>query len=339
MPLVKAETDERFVAEVAQSVDGACARMNDHVSGMIEEYLRRRIQQVHDDAKEELDVVRKQLERRIADAEAAKAAEEERHQKTKTQVAQAAVALQQMQAKLHLKPLFHTWRRCADVHRERRRLAVEAHIHIGRLGMFHAYTQWRLFAAACRQNRLEAKEMHKRDCREQELLGQIEEYQRQLEVEREKDSRLSEKLKEAFVRGMCALNREAVHVLHGSEENQDEDVEAIAEILSRESNSRHRSVAPVHMDSSIPSNMHAHDVCPVHHVDARGNFYHPCFALGYCEYDRRQASRSPVSSGAPPSASGPFVVCADLQTARSIDSGPLVPFRRLSKSSKTRWRM
>ncbi|CBZ26121.1 conserved hypothetical protein [Leishmania mexicana MHOM/GT/2001/U1103] len=339
MPLVKAETDESFVAEVAENVGGACARMNDHISIMIEEYLRRRTQQVRDDAKQELDAVCKQLERRIADAEAAKAAEEARHHKKKAQVMQAAVELQQMHANLHLERLFHIWRRCADVRRERRRLAEEAHVYIGRLSLFHAYMQWRLFAAALRQKRLEAKEAHKRDCREQELLGQIEGYQRQLEEERAKDASLNEKLKEAFLRGMCALNREAVHVLHGSEENQDADVEAIAEILSRESHSRHRSVTPGHMDSSTPSNLHAHGVCPVHHIDAKGNFYHPCFSPGHCEYDRHSGSRAPVSAAVPPSASGPFVVRADPKSARSIDSSPPVPFRHLSKSSKTQWRM
>ncbi|KAG5488675.1 hypothetical protein JIQ42_00289 [Leishmania sp. Namibia] len=339
MPLVRAETDVSFVAEVAENVGGACARMSDHVSAMIEEYLRRRTQQVRDDAKQELDAVRRQLERRIADVEAAKAAEEECHHKTKARVMQAAVALQQMSAKLHLTRLFHTWQHCSDVRRERRRLAEEAHAHIGKLALFHAYTQWRLLAAARRQNRREAKESHRRDCREQELLGQIEGYQKQLEEERAKDADLNEKLKEAFLRGMCALNREAVHVLHGSEGNEDEDVEAIAEILSRESHSRRRSVTPVRMDSSNPSNTHTHAICPVHHVDAKGSFYHPCFSPGYCEYDRRPASSAPVSSGAPPSASAPFVVRADPKSARSLDSGPLIPFRHLSKSSTTRWRM
>ncbi|GET93347.1 hypothetical protein, conserved [Leishmania tarentolae] len=339
MPLVKASTDEGFVAEVAESVGGTCARMNDHISAMIEEYLRRRTQQVRDDAKQELDAVREQLERRISDAEASKEAEEERHHKKKAQVMQAAVELQKMHEKIHLQCLFHVWRRCADVRRERQRLAQEAHVRIVRLGLFHAYMQWRLFAASLRQKRLEAKEAHKRDCREQELLGQIEEYQRQLEEKRAKDASLNENLKEAFVRGMCALNREAVHVLHGSEENQDADVEAIAEILSRESHSRHRSVTPGHMDSSTLSNAPTHGICPVHHIDAKGNFYHPCFSPGHCEYDRYSASRAPVSSAAPPSASGPFVVRADPQSARSIDTNPPVPFRHLSKSSKTRWRM
>ncbi|KAG5464103.1 hypothetical protein LSCM1_00283 [Leishmania martiniquensis] len=339
MPLVRAETDVSFVAEVAENVGDACARMSDHVSAMIEEYLRRRTQQVRDDARKELDAVRLQLEQRIADAEAAKAVEGERHQKAKDRVVRVAMALQKMSVKLHLTRLFHTWQHCAGVRRERRRLAEEVHVFIGKLALFHSYTKWRLLAEARRQNRLEAKESHKRDCREQELLGQIEGYQKQLEEERAKDAHLNEKLKEAFLRGMCALNREAVHVLHGSEGNEDEDVEAIAEILSGESHSRRRSVTPVCLDSFAPSNAHTQVICPVHHVDAKGSFYHPCFSPGYCEYDRRPASCAPMSSGAPPSASAPFVVRADPQSAHSLDSSPSVPFRHLSRPSKTRWRM
>ncbi|KAG5490149.1 hypothetical protein JKF63_00268 [Porcisia hertigi] len=339
MPLVKAETDEGFVAEVAEEVSTACTRMNSHVSVMIEEYLRRRTQQIRDDAQQALDTVRQQLEGGIADAEAERAAEKERYQKMKARVLQVTVRMQEIHAKHHLTRAFHTWWRCADLRRARRRLAEKVQAHLVRLGLFHVYTQWRVFAATRHQSRLSSHMAHKSDCREQELIGQIEGYQKQLEEERSNNSSLKEKLKEAFVRGMCALNREAANVLHSSKGGQEEDVEAIAEILSHESHSRHHPVTPGHADNAIPSHTHAHSICPVHHVDPRGNYYHPCFAPGYCEYGRRPTPSAAVSSGTLPSASGPSVVRADPQSARSIDSSPLVSLRHQTKPSQTRWRM
>ncbi|KAK7199990.1 hypothetical protein NESM_000048000 [Novymonas esmeraldas] len=339
MPLVEAVTDDAFVAEVAEEVSTTCARMNDHVSAMIEEYLRRRVQQVRDSAKQELEVVRQQLEQRIATAEAGKAVEEEQHLRTKARVAQFADTMQRAHTRVHVERAFLTWQRCADLRRARRRMSEELLARTERLGVFRTYVQWRLLAAARRQRRLEVSESQRRGCREQELLGQIEVYQRQLEEERANNVSLSEKLKDAFVRGVCALNREAVQVLHGSEENQDEDVEAIAEILRSESHSRHRSVTPGHVDSSTLSHAHPHGVCPAHLVDSRGVFYHPCYAPGYCEYDRRPQPRPQASSDAAAAAATPFVVRGDLQSTRTVDSGPLVPLRHLARPSQTRWKI
>lgn len=340
MPLVNAESDESFVGEVADEVRATCTRMNEHVSAMIEEYLRRRVEQVRQEVQQECDAQLDQMRLKITIAEGARATEESRYASLKLRLSDTAEALQQKDAKVRMQGFFLSWRCGAERRRERRRLAEEADRHRERLAAFQCYSQWRLFAGARRSAYLEAQELHKRDCREQELLGQLDVFQKLLRDEQEKNLKLNEDLKEAFVRGMCALNREAVQVLHGADESQEDDVEAIADILSRDTHSRRLSTPQVKAEDSTRSTTQHQSICPVHQVDRSGHFYHRCFAPGHCEYTQyRPHSCSPPSSNVSPAPPSPFVVRADPRAVRSFNAGSAVPARTASSSSQTRWKL
>lgn len=344
MPLVNAENDESFVLEVGDAVRESCTRTNDHICAMIEEYLRRRIAKVRSEMEEARDTQIAQMNAALSAVEAEKAAEQEGHASARRQLAKAAEALQHKDARMRLQHCFFNWKRGVEWRRERRRLANEAGRHQERLSIFHAYAQWRLFATARRNARLEAAELAKRDRREEELLQQLAASTKLLAEEREKNEALNEKLKEAFVRGMCALNREAVQVLHGADEKQEDDVEAIAEILSRDSHSRKLSTPQAKREEgSSPSSGHNHSICPVHQVDQDGYFYHRCYAPGYCVYDEhRPRSRTPPSSSSASASAGPptpFVVRADPRAVRNFNAVSSVPLRHTSKPSQTRWKL
>ncbi|KPA81227.1 hypothetical protein ABB37_03647 [Leptomonas pyrrhocoris] len=341
MPLVSAENDESFVAEVADEVRATSTRMNEHVCAMLEEYLHRRLGQVRCEMQRECDRQIEHAREEIAAVQAEKAAEEKRHASAKKQLAEAAKALQQRGATAQLLACFVNWMRAVELHKERRRLAEEANRHQERSTTFQRYLQWRLFAAARRSAHLAAVELHERDCREQELQGQIDVYQKTLREEQENNETLNEKLKEAFVRGMCALNREAVQVLHGADDKQEDDVEAIAEILSRDSPSRRISIPQNKTEDTPHSNTHQHpSICPVHQVDRSGQFYHRCFAPGYCSYDdRRPRSRTPPSSSVSSAPPPPFVVRADPRAVRSFNATSSVPLRHAEKPPPSRWKL
>jgi hypothetical protein len=341
MSLVKAESDGSFVSEVSEEVHTSCARLNEHVCAMIEEYLRRRVEQVRCEMRQECDIQIGQVEKELAIAVAEKSAEVAQRASVSKQLAEAADVLPRKDSRARMLNCFLSWRRGVERRREHRLLAEEANRHRERLVVFHAYSQWRLFAAARRSAHLEAAELHQRDCREEELLGQIDVYRNLLEEEHKKNEIMNEKLKEAFVRGMCALNREAVQALHGSDDEQQDDVEAIAAILSRDSHSRKLSTPRGKAeDYTQPGAQHC-SICPVHQVDQNGYFYHRCFAPGYCEYDNHHPrSHTPPSSSnvssTPPS---PFVVRADPRAVRSFNAGSSVPLRHAPKPSQTRWKL
>lgn len=342
MSLVKAENDDSFVAEVAGEVQASCKGMNEHVSAMIKEYLQRRVEQARRDAQQECNVQVEQIKQTVATAESERAAAEERCAFVKKQLAEAAETLHRKDARLRLLGCFLSWKRGVERRREQCRLAEESSRRGRCLAVYQAYLQWRLFAAVRRGTNVEADELKKRESREQELLGQLGAYRELLKTEQAKNETLNEKLKEAFVRGMSALNREAVQVLHGSDDKQgDDDVEAIAEILSRSGHSQKLSTSRDKTESMTHSSAQHQSICPVHQVDRSGHFYHRCYAPGYCEYYARHSrSRTPPSlSSESPALPSPFVVRADPQAVRNFDAGVSVPLRHAPKPSQTRWKM
>ncbi|RNF19641.1 uncharacterized protein Tco025E_04018 [Trypanosoma conorhini] len=81
----------------------------------------------------------------------------------------------------------------------------------------HAYTQWRLFACTRRESKFARAEESRWRCREAELLAEVEALKGLAEEERRRSDGLEERMKAAFVRGVCALNKEAVQVLRGTQ--------------------------------------------------------------------------------------------------------------------------
>ncbi|KPI84172.1 hypothetical protein ABL78_6778 [Leptomonas seymouri] len=341
MPLVKAEDDGSFIVELADEVRASCERMNKHTCDMVEEYLHRRLEQVRGELERECSLQIEEMKQRVAAVEAEKSAEVKQHASAKRQLSNAAEALRQRSTRMHLLCRFLRWRRDVEGCRERRRLAEEANRHRERLAVFHMYSQWRLFAAARRSAHLEAVELRKRDLREQELLEQVNGHRKFLQEEKEKNAALSEELKEAFVRGMCSLNREAVQVLHGADGNQDDDVEAIAEILCRDNPSRRLSISQNKMEDSTQFSAYQQpSICPVHQVDCNGHVYHRCFAPGYCAYDdHHQRSRTPPSSSFSHGPPSPFVVRADPRSVRNFNATSSVPVQHAAKPLQARWKL
>lgn len=331
---MKAVNDADFVAEVAQNVEEECTRMNSHVSCMIEEYLRRRVQQVREDLEGMHNIRTEELKSMLEDSVTQKSRVEENQKGTVLQLTKVLCTLAHSGERTRTAQLYHGWRSWTSQRRARRLIAEVQLSKVNALSVFRSFTQWRLYSAARRQVHERAKQLRVRDCREQELLGQIEIYQKQLAAERERCASLDEKLKEAFLRGMCALNREAVQALHGADDGgHEEDVEAIAEILTRDSQS-HRASAVQASNESMQREVDG--ICPVHHLDHSGNFYHRCFAPDTCAYRSEQRSSPPPPPSSPPHA--PFLVRADVRNASSGSVCVARPPSHILKDSKTRWR-
>jgi len=213
--------------------------------------------------------------------------------------------------------------------------------------------QWRLIAADRRHKRTANQELLQCRRREEALHGQIDVFKEELQHAHTANEEIEKKLKAAFVKGVCALNREAVFALREGDSvgearpdgSGGDDVAAIEEILTRDHSRRHSSTGLATPSASFGLDMGGvHNpklsktactsgVCPVHHVDHDGNYFHRCYAPRSCEYapgiagleydPARSASSNPSRR-----THQPIIVHADPKAARRYDAGPPLRLRR-----------
>lgn len=348
-------SDTEFVGEVSAHLAQEAERVRTDTAAHIEDYLRRRGQEMREAAELE-------CAHRVAEVQtelwAAAAARDTATSVQQRRSGQLARAQGQAAATAALRCRFDTWRRWRDGRREACERAALCALFISRQSLYHFFLQWRLFAAARRQTAAQQEEGRRQRGRESELLGQLEAYRAALEKERRRNDELDGRLREAFVKGMTALNREAVSALRGS--TAEEDAAAIHDILTGKSSLLGKSSSSASSEPPPPpsqpladpqrhsrSSFARHqapaatapapaDVCPVHHTDAAGRYFHPCYDARHCPYGPQASADSSITSGGGSSAHQAFVVRADSRSVRSYDAG--APVAQARPSAARRWK-
>lgn len=341
MPLTVATDDAAFVAEVSHEMDEQCRRNREHNTAMIEEYLRRRLQISEEQMKAKLVEQETRMEATFAPIRREKDALAQKLDRTQRQLSNFAGALERAKSALLTERYFNMWT-SFRLKRQENRQKAELLAQTNRVRqVYHYYLEWRLLTSKQQQRRrgeAKAKELR---CQLEELNGQIDVFKEQLTAERRRSEEMEDRLKDAFVRGVSALNREAVHALHGA--RSDVDVAAIEDILSKTGGSRRHSMVAQVTDSGVSNSGQGKDpsilddgcctpatisgisnlqgICPVHHIDPDRNFYHRCYAPGSCAYGPAENEKDAAGAAAVPKRT-PFVVHGNLDAVPNYVAGP-----------------
>ncbi|SCU72626.1 uncharacterized protein TEOVI_000420400 [Trypanosoma equiperdum] len=208
---------EGFLHDVGCNVDVYTSRMREDILTMLGRYVN----QQHQSIKESLhaEAVRRENaildERRKIEVTAVGALREVERQKET--MSRLVGGLGNANRRMWMQKRFHDWELWVLRKRHRKKLYKTIECHINGIRAYHVYTQWRLLAAARRHHRLAVAEQSQWKCSEAELVGQLEVLNKVIEEERRHSENLEEKMRTAFVRGICALNKEAVQVLKGAQ--------------------------------------------------------------------------------------------------------------------------
>lgn len=366
MPLVNATDDNAFVTEVSEEMDVQARRGREHTAAMIDEYLRRRLAAADEHLAAALSAQEARLRAEFSVVQAGRDGLLAELAASRAQLLRAADAMGRAADAAVARRCLAGWtahaqRRRADQQRAALEAARTADCHT-----FRAYLKWRLQAAERRQRQASDKEARQLRCTAAELSGQIEVYREELAAERERGAAADERLRAAFVRGVSALNREAVQVLRGGEggggEPAEGDVAAIEEILSRDaatpsaaggaanarshrgfSSSGHFGIGAATAAAGAASgHRHQQDdaICPVHHTDAENNFYHRCYAPQSCDYSYPHHHHHRAGDRSVRVAPQPFVVRAEpfSNTPSLVVTPASKPASPQRSSSAQRWR-
>ncbi|CCW60128.1 unnamed protein product [Phytomonas sp. EM1] len=320
MPLVKSTDDDAFVEEVRAVMDDHCRRKREHTSAMIEEYLRRREKQFEDKVRHEIACQEEKARQEKHAHEDATAKVLERLSRAHAQLARVANNLGGLNSSRIQQRYFHRWLHIRAYRRETRGREAQYRLLLSRLSAFHCFGQWRLFVAARREHRQQVRQTKRFNTREKELLQRVDGLTGELDVEKRRSEELDEKLKEAFVRGISALNREAFQALRGDQ--SEGDIAAIEEILGKSTTQRSSAAASPRKtevgQTEAPARKESGSgICPVHMLDAERNFYHRCYAPSTCEYGPRKAANAASSHT-------PFYVRVDSKGVPSYNAGPVI---------------
>lgn len=272
--------DVAFTRELDSGMESDFTSMRQKIVSQVEEYLKRRTaeldsafqaerQRLLDAHQDEMRVVEGsvlQLKLRL-----------DRH---RTQRSGCIDSLAQERAKALLKHWWSIWKSGAQRSILLKKAAVTLECSTNRATLQSRWATWRLWAS--KQTLQKRHEVYVQS-RERKLRAELNAAKAALSSLERKRSEVDEQTKEAFVRGVCALNREAVQVLHVGQTGDDE-TEAIESILrgTPSTSSHHAPLAakelPPSDSSRFSSSCATGRVCPVHHVDEDGVFYHKCYS-------------------------------------------------------------
>ncbi|KEG12720.1 hypothetical protein DQ04_01471060 [Trypanosoma grayi] len=216
-----AEQHEEFLQEVGAGIDAHTSRMREGILQMLTLYLKQQQIIIRESLRAEAECRERAIldEKREVEVELNSARND--IQKQKTIIRNLVLMLGDAHQRLWWQRRFRDWVSWLLKKRQRRQLDWTLKRSGNILRTYHLYAQWRLFAAARRQQRLALAEQSQWKLREAELLAQVEALKERAEEERRRSDCLEEKMKAAFVRGVCALNKEAVQVLRGTQETED----------------------------------------------------------------------------------------------------------------------
>ncbi|KAF8290769.1 putative Centrosomal protein POC5 [Trypanosoma cruzi] len=211
-----------FLREVGHGIDTHTSRMREDILLLLSPYIGEQLRLMRESLRAEAERREQVLMDEKREIEASLIVAEENIQKQKKLVQALALTLGDAHKRLWWRRRFRDWLEWILKKRQQRQLC-RTMIQTGNMmRKHHFYAQWRLFAASRRQRKHALAEESRWSRREAELLAEAEALKGIVEEERRRSDGLEEKMKAAFVRGVCALNKEAVQVLRGAQTVEEE---------------------------------------------------------------------------------------------------------------------
>ncbi|ORC85231.1 uncharacterized protein TM35_000372040 [Trypanosoma theileri] len=207
---------ERFLQNVGKSIDTHVSKMRENIVDMLASHLNEQQVAIKKSLQDEAERRERVLMEKKKETEVLLRMAENTSQKQTTLVRRVTGALGDVYKQMFCQRLFRHWLHWVIQKKKKRQLSDVTSRTGNILRTYHVYTQWRLFAAARRQQRLALAEESKWKSRETALFAEVETLKDIVEQERRRSDELEEEARTALVRGVCALNREAVQLLRGT---------------------------------------------------------------------------------------------------------------------------
>lgn len=301
--------DQIFVSSVGKTFHSATDTLWLNIEKEIEDYLRQRLQELENEKENEIQTIENSHLQVCSVKDEVIASLEAQSSKWALLVHQLTEKMGEEHQRTCLRQAWQSWINFKQQSLHRKQIAIRLAAITERSLQQRRWAAWRLFTAIASQRKRSEVLMKST---ERKLLTEVSELKKSLANEQRAHEEAEDQRKTALVRGVAALNREAVQVLRG--ESSDSDVQAIEKILRGDtpiSNAYSPQIdsSPIWADPNLRSRVSpsshvlrsgegssgfrdsikgdgspingilpsAERICPVHHVDEAGNFYHKCF--------------------------------------------------------------
>nr|CCC93875.1 unnamed protein product [Trypanosoma congolense IL3000] len=340
-----AEQHDEFLRAIGNNVDVHTTRMRDDILHMLSHYMKQQRRHIRNALRNEATLRENELIEKRHKAEAALESARRTIERQNECIRHVATVLWGANSRCWLQRLFSDWKMWLLKRRQHRRGIALMGCFTNITCAFHAYTQWRLLAAARRHHRLALAEQLQWKRNEAELKGQVQALGKIAEEERRSKEDVEDKLRTAFIRGVCALNKEAVQVLKGSRQSD----EAQLSPPKPSGTPPPSATAPTQLESHWAPKVSDHPSGSCDKYPPRSTFsqdtvrecpsitagtshiqYHMCYAPSSCAYSAKILPHQP------------FVVSVDPSAVRSYGEVPstkrtLYPTQRRSSSAGRRF--
>nr|CCC51693.1 conserved hypothetical protein [Trypanosoma vivax Y486] len=208
---------DELVVDVGNTIDTHTVRMREDILSLLAASFREHVKNLRVSLEANIANREQTLLKEKLKVETTLSDSRQREKEERERVVYLIEQLAEMRQRLWLQRRFREWE--SWIARKRHRWSIQQAIECSRhiRQAYHVYTQWRLLAAARRHHAFTRDEELHWKCREAELLTRVEVLEVIVEQEKRRNAGLEDKMRTAFVRGVCALNREAVQVLKGGE--------------------------------------------------------------------------------------------------------------------------
>lgn len=218
--------DEAFVYSVGRFMNEDFKLLQENVENRIEEYLRRRVLTLTSVWKKEKEMLQAQHDEVLQQQKEIASALEIRCSQLLVNQRQCANKLCRVREENAMTRCFEKWKQWA-VCRAQQKLEIEKIRNRNERFLLHQiWGRWRLSSAAKLLRKRQEVLMRSR---ERKLLSESTQLRNKLEETELRQKEADEQTKTAFVRGVSALNREALQVLRGT--TGEDEAEAIESIL------------------------------------------------------------------------------------------------------------
>ncbi|KAH9588631.1 Pentapeptide repeat [Trypanosoma melophagium] len=215
---------EKFLQEVGNGINTHTSKMREDILNMLTSHLREQQFAIKRSLQDEAERREKILLEEKKETEILLRIAEDDRQKQMILVRRVTGVLGDIHKQMFCQRVFRQWLLWLIQKKKQRQLSEIASRSGNILRSYHVYTQWRLLAAVRRQQRLALAEESRWKSREAALLAEIDTLKGIVEQERHRSDELEEEARTALVRGVCALNREAVQLLRGTQSTEEAGV-------------------------------------------------------------------------------------------------------------------
>lgn len=231
--------DTTFTRDVVNSMHDDFQALEKRFEKRIGEYLRRRVSMLNAETQKEIEVLQNQHNGEVQELKEVVKALQLRCFQLLEKQKEYAHMLHLLRPEGVMIKYFERWKGWAERRLQQRRVSELLQCSNQRIHIRQCWGAWRLFSAAKVLRRRQEVLMRSR---ERQLIAETNTLKNQLEITEKRQKETDEQTKAAFLRGVSALNREALQVLRG--EPGENETEAIASILRGDA-----TISP----SSLPS--------------------------------------------------------------------------------------